>query len=162
MLTAVEIRPVLREQWRAAHAARIATWKAAYRGMLPDSYLDQLEVTDEMVARAQDRHDEGAARSFGAWDGGQLVGLSVSGPCRDEDRPGETELYALYVLPEHWGSGAGQRLFEAALPFTSLWVLEANARARAFYERNGFEADASKEIVFGEPVTELRYVRRST
>jgi GNAT superfamily N-acetyltransferase len=155
----VEVRPLRREELRAAHEARIATWKTAYRGMVADSYLDAYALTDEAMAAIESRYDEGLARSFCAVDAGEVVGLSVAGPCRDEDRPGGEELYALYVLPDFWGSGAGQQLFDAALPFTSLWVLEANARARAFYERNGFRADATKEIVFGEPVVEVRYVR---
>jgi hypothetical protein len=43
-----------------------------------------------------------------------------------------------------------------------LWVVRENARARRFYERNGWSADgATKTQAFGEqPVTELRYVRR--
>ena len=57
-----------------------------------------------------------------------------------------TELYALYVAPAHWSTGAGRALMGRVLaeaqaegyPRIVLWVLEQNARARRFYERAGF------------------------
>jgi GNAT superfamily N-acetyltransferase len=158
MLTAMELRAARREELRALHEARLATWKVAYRGLVPDSYLDELTLTDELLAKIQDRYDEGLAQTVGAWDGGTAVGLSVAGPCRDEDRTGERELYALYVLPSHWGTGLGQLLWDAVAPFTSLWVLEGNARARAFYERHGFRPERTKQITFGVELTEVRYL----
>jgi GNAT superfamily N-acetyltransferase len=59
------------------------------------------------------------------------------------------ELRDLYVVPEAWGSGTARRLMEAALAAMRdrgateavLWVGEANARARRFYEREGWEED---------------------
>jgi GNAT superfamily N-acetyltransferase len=54
------------------------------------------------------------------------------------------ELHALYVLPEHWGHGIGDRLLEAAGDVSELWVLEANTRARQFYERRGWSADGAR------------------
>ena len=56
------------------------------------------------------------------------------------------ELYALYVLPRHWSSGAGRALVDRALALAaqagyadiSLWVLEGNERGRRFYEQAGF------------------------
>lgn len=43
----------------------------------------------------------------------------------------------------------------------TLWVLEANARARRFYERKGWAVDgaAREEEVGGRRVTEVRYRR---
>lgn len=156
-----EIRSARRDELRALHEVRIATWKLAYRGMVPDAYLDDYALTDEMVQLFEDRYDEGDSRTAGAWLGDQPVGVAVAGACRDEDRLGEQELFALYVHPDSWGSGVAEGLWRAVSPFTSLWVLAANLRARAFYERCGFAVDPSvppKEIVFAEPVLELRYV----
>ena len=55
-------------------------------------------------------------------------------------------LTRLYVEPARWGSGVGSRLHEWALTAArergatslNLWVLEANGRARAMYERRGW------------------------
>jgi GNAT superfamily N-acetyltransferase len=154
----VEIRTVRREELRAVHEVRLATWRVAYRGIVPDDHLDALQVDEDLLTRLEARFDEGDTRTLAAWEDGTPVGMAVSGPCRDEDRAGEDELWALYVLPSHWGSGIGQALWDAAMPFTSLWVLRDNPRARAFYERNGFRPDVSKEITFGVPLTEVRYV----
>jgi GNAT superfamily N-acetyltransferase len=154
----MEVRRVTREELRPAHEARIATWKVAYRGIVPDEILDALTLREEDLTRFESRFDTGQGRTFAAWDAGGVIGMAVAGACRDEDRAGQEELYALYVLPPHWGSGAAQALWEAALPFTSLWVLAENARARAFYERQGFVAESTKAIDLGVPLVEVRYL----
>jgi GNAT superfamily N-acetyltransferase len=64
----------------------------------------------------------------------------------------EIELYAIYVVPAHWSSGAGRALLTEAVERArsvgfarmSLWVLEENARARRFYERAGFTATGER------------------
>jgi GNAT superfamily N-acetyltransferase len=142
----------------AVESVRLRTWQVAYRGLVPDEVLDALAVTDERVALLQSRYDEGGSTTWVALDDDEVVGMAVAGPTRDDDRPGEQELYALYVLPSHWGSGAGQALWEQAQPVTSLWVLEGNARARAFYARNGFRPDRTKDVDVGVVLPEVRYL----
>jgi GNAT superfamily N-acetyltransferase len=64
-------------------------------------------------------------------------------------------LEALYVRPEAWGSGVAAALHDAALAElaaagvrrATLWVLEANERARRFYERRGWRPDGSTRVV---------------
>lgn len=64
----------------------------------------------------------------------------------------EGELYAIYALPEAWGSGSGPALLRAVLEglredgFATaiLWVLEDNPRARRFYEREGWSLDGGR------------------
>lgn len=78
-------------------------------------------------------------------------------------------MQAIYLLPEAWGLGAGRRLLDAVLAGltrqnfrdVTLWVLEENLRARAFYEATGWTADGTvkRDAVAGVPVTELRYRR---
>ena len=152
------VRPATRADLPAVEAVRIATWQVAYRGIVPDVVLDTLRVDDDRVAALESRYDEGSAATWVAEDGGALVGMAVAGPCRDEDLPGGRELYALYVLPSSWGHGVGQALWDAALPFASLWVLADNARARAFYARNGFRPEATKVVDIGGPLVEVRYL----
>jgi GNAT superfamily N-acetyltransferase len=64
------------------------------------------------------------------------------------------QLNALYVLPEAWGTGVGSRLHDEAVaqlgrlaPEAHLWVLEANTRARRFYERRGWRLDGRERVV---------------
>ena len=88
-----------------------------------------------------------------------VVGYAAFGPeqgldgrprtARGGPRPAQSlaaELYALYVAPAYWSTGAGRALMGRVMaeaqaegyPRIVLWVLEQNARARRFYERAGF------------------------
>ena len=72
------------------------------------------------------------------------------------------EVQAIYTRKAWWSTGLGSRLMEVAIGKepASLWVLEGNERAQAFYRRKGFVEDGT---VADEPffdVTELRMVRR--
>jgi GNAT superfamily N-acetyltransferase len=103
--------------------------------------------------------------------GGVAIGFVSSGPPRDEDVPlPGAEIYAIYVLSEAWRSGAGGALLAAAVDHWRarhaatlvLWVLEANAAGRAFYEALGWEADGRRQQIdfgaFNSP--EIRYSLR--
>ncbi|MGA0567198.1 GNAT family N-acetyltransferase [Rathayibacter sp. KR2-224] len=94
----------------------------------------------------------------------RIVGWASAGPARDEDGPVQRELHGIYVLRDHHGTGAAQRLLDAALGNSPafLWVLVDNPRARAFYRRNGFVPDGTTKVdtFGGEPAAELRMVRR--
>jgi GNAT superfamily N-acetyltransferase len=143
---------------------RLESWRAAYRGLLPDHVLDGLRLTEERVAFLKERHFSGRLGTdvLVADVGGETVGMAVAGPCRDEDLPGLRELYALYVLAPHWGEGLGHQLIEACGPVEVTWVLEGNTRARRFYERQGFAPDGTRkllEMAAATHVPEVRYRR---
>ena len=79
------------------------------------------------------------------------------------------ELYAIYVLPTSWGTGAGRALIQrteeslrsAGFGEAILWVLEGNERAERFYRAAGWEQDGRKVDQFqGAAVSELRYRKR--
>lgn len=82
-------------------------------------------------------------------------------------RPGVGNLRHLYIEPPHWGTGAGRALHgavvawcvDAGLASLHLWVLEANDRARAVYERWGWSPSiGDQHINEGAEVAEVRYV----
>jgi GNAT superfamily N-acetyltransferase len=64
-------------------------------------------------------------------------------------------LEGLYVVPEQWGTGVADDLHGWALDEVRrlgssgchLWVLEANARARRFYERRGWRENGRTRVV---------------
>jgi GNAT superfamily N-acetyltransferase len=72
-------------------------------------------------------------------------------------------MYALYVDPGSWGAGYGaaldaavrEDLGEHGFPDATLWVLEANERARRFYEREGWALDGGRRDHLG--ATAVRY-----
>jgi GNAT superfamily N-acetyltransferase len=120
---------------------------------LPDDYLDRLSVDER--EKTHRGHLEEPSSEWGtlvADDGGRVVGFSTYGPSRDDDAPSATgEVPAIYLAPDVIGTGVGRELLAEtivalrAAGFTraSLWVLEANVRARRFYEKAGWEWDGS-------------------
>ena len=64
-------------------------------------------------------------------------------------------LDGLYVRPEWWGTGVAGELHDRAVAAlraggvetARLWVLEANGRARRFYERRGWYLDGDTRVV---------------
>lgn len=93
---------------------------------------------------------------------GRIVGFACGGPSRDEPPVRALELGSIYVLAAYHGTGLGQKLLDAAIGRrgASLWVLNDNPRARAFYARNGFSLDGTEKIDdrFGH-VRDIRMVR---
>jgi ribosomal protein S18 acetylase RimI-like enzyme len=149
----------------------VRAWQAAYRGHMPDDYLDGLRAEDRAAywEGVLGREDLRGTILVVERDG-EVIGFAAVGPSPDPEGAGE--LYAINLDPDHWGTGAGRALLGEAqaelarLGFgeTVLWVLTGNARARRFYEIAGWVADGSERTgeVFGITVPEVRYRRRST
>jgi GNAT superfamily N-acetyltransferase len=151
----------------------VRSWQGAYRGLLPQEYLDGLDPAGRVGwwRQALERTQWPAAGTLVAVSDGQVSGFAHVGPTRDDgDGDGRVgEVTAIYVLPEAWGTGLGRALMTAALgelatagyESATLWVLESNARARRFYERAGWSADGSvkQDDIGGARVTEVRYRR---
>lgn len=154
----------------AAQLARVHvdTWRAAYRGLLPDRLLAALSYE----AREQ-RWRAGLAQAepqlftlIAEDDAGMVVGFTSGGPERDGTPGYDGEIYAVYVLPDHQRRGLGRQLLAAAalsladrgFRAAMLWVLEDNSQARAFYEALGGQVAGRKSAVIGEtPATEVAY-----
>ncbi|WP_432092845.1 N-acetyltransferase family protein [Streptomyces sp. bgisy100] len=169
------IRDMTERDLRAVSTARVRGWQSAYAGLLPQATLDAMSVEEDLARRreifAHGRGTAGGPADLVAERGGEVIGWACTGPCRDADAgPGDGELYALYVLPEHLSTGTGRALLAASLAhaadrgFTALrlWVLEGNARARRFYEIAGFAPDGGRDpnTVDGAPAPEVRYALR--
>jgi ribosomal protein S18 acetylase RimI-like enzyme len=82
--------------------------------------------------------------------------------------PGDVELRRIYTLRQTYGSGVGAALMAQAQADAAarggkrllLGVWEHNARARAFYERQGFQVVGSRDFQVGSEVhTDPVYAR---
>ncbi|MEV6116442.1 GNAT family N-acetyltransferase [Streptomyces sp. NPDC052109] len=165
--------PVVREMTLAdcdrVSEIRVRGWQHAYRGLMPQSYLDALSVAaDAERRRARFGQRGGSVVNLVAVVGGELLGWAAHGPYREGGTPAtDAELYALYVDPGHLGHGVGRALLNASVercstyPRMLLWVLRDNTPARRFYERAGFRPDGAEEPfeAGGVPVPEARCVR---
>jgi GNAT superfamily N-acetyltransferase len=165
----VDIRPLTDADVDAVAAVHVRSWQAAYAGIIPAGVLAAMDPAAR-AARMRAREAGPAERTLVAVADGAVVGFAMVGPDRDEDGPGE--LYALYVDPDHWGTGAGRALIGAAraelaaagFRVMRLWVLEGNHRARRFYERAGLAPDGGRQMYrprgSAVDVPEIRYAAR--
>jgi ribosomal protein S18 acetylase RimI-like enzyme len=155
---------------RGVAEVHTTSWRGAYHGLLPQTLLDGLSVV-RRAARWEQSISDGSSHVVVAVDRiGTIAGFVAVGNSRDGAlEEGVGELYAIYLDPARWDRGVGRALLGAgtsalAARFdqATLWVLDANARARAFYERHGWRADgAVRRAPLGEiEVAEVRYRRQ--
>jgi GNAT superfamily N-acetyltransferase len=174
----VEFVPYLAMLLRAAESAdaisvarvHVRSWQSAYRGLLPDEYLDHLRPKDRAARYDFATVGPGRPQTIVAVDLGVIRGFATTAPSRDADLPGYGELGALYVDPDYWGRGMGVALVSAArerlagLGFENalLWVLLGNVRADRFYRNDQWAPDGLQrtDTVWGVTVKEIRYRRR--
>ncbi len=158
-----QVGPLEAEDCDELGAVHIEIWRTAYADQMPADYLaglDPIVWADNWRKRAQD--PEVARRTLVARDeDGQVVGFVSAGPTRDEYPLTEWELYAINLLPRVQGTGLADLLIDRAVGDrpASLWVLEDNARARAFYERHGFVPEGAHARHDATGAAEIRMVR---
>ena len=161
-MTVPSIRAATREDAEAISAIRLSGWRAAYGPLLPPGTLDGIDAA-AWAQRLRRRLESGRADILVAETDRALRAFCDYGRCRDADLPDADEIYALYVEPAYWSRGLGRSLIAAALPRlrrpVALWVLQANARARRFYQIVGFRTDGSVKDadLNGVALPEVRY-----
>lgn len=152
---------------------QVTTWRAAYAGIVPQDFLDNMLNGDwqrDRAARWSQGLENPAYVAFVAeHESAGVVGFVFGGACRDglpalADYHGE--IYAIYILPEHQGAGTGRRLVtvfgrrmvQAGYEKMLLWVLKDNQPARKFYERLGGHYLMEKEFnLGGKDLLEVAY-----
>jgi len=162
-----ELRRATGTDAAAVAAMHVQAWQTAYRVIIPEAFLDGLDVEARASRYAFDRSGPGDPETWIAVAGGAVVGMVNVSPSRDEDLPRLGEVRALYVAPARWRSGTGSALMaraerlltDAGFTEAFLWVLEDNARGRRFYESGGWEADGRVKTVEigGRELVEVRY-----
>jgi GNAT superfamily N-acetyltransferase len=155
---------------RGIAVVHVRSWQAAYRGLVPQAYLDGMSV-DQRQAVWEELLTAAAWPRRGvvvADEDGPITGFASFCPTRDGEAD-VGEIAAIYLVPEVWGTGTGRRLMAAALDVlgqagysqATLWVLESNARARRFYEAAGWRPDGAtkRDVREGFTLDEVRYRR---
>ena len=142
-----------------------ASWKAAYKDIIPPEELAKFTDPVRCTAMFEKILGAGTGRNLIAYDGDCPCGVCSFGASRDKDLQDAGEVVAIYTLEEYWGKGLGKVLMDAGVEalraegFQSilLWVLEENHRARHFYEKYGFVFDGTyKDSGLGN-TQEVRY-----
>jgi ribosomal protein S18 acetylase RimI-like enzyme len=162
----MNVRPATAEDADAIGRVQVETWRAAYRGLMPDDAVAAFDVEERrrMWRDGLARAPRPGSATFVAELEGEVVGFASVGAARDEEDAGE--LYAIYLHPTCWDRGIGRALLERAEEsmrssgFTRaiLWVMEGNERGERFYRAAGWERDDRKLDTFqGAEIAELRY-----
>lgn len=141
------------------------SWRRAYRGIVPQAYLDAIPE-----GRWVKNLDIPGWSVMLCLEDGEPVGTGSFSWSRSERYPDAGEVISIYLLPEYWGKEYGGPLLEAMVtelekqgyPEAFLWVLEDNGRARRFYEKHGFSCagETTEGTIGGKTLREVRYVRR--
>lgn len=141
----IRIRRAAPSDWAAIAAIHAESWRSAYRGIYPDSYLEE---------RAPAERRSFWSEAFGGMDGeldavflAEQAGEAVGFAClRRKAEAAGPLLDNLHVLPGRKGLGIGRRLIAAAAGWLAekepeaalqLVVWADNVAARGFYGRLG-------------------------
>ena len=139
------VRPARLHDATRIAAIHVDAWQAAYPGLVPDALLATINLPAREASWAQ-ALSGGKSFVVVAEDSRGILGWSQFGASRDPDVERSTgEIYGMYVAPSAWRSGVGTALWHASkaelegrFEMVTLWVIEANAQARRFYEKCGF------------------------
>jgi GNAT superfamily N-acetyltransferase len=140
----------------------VLAWQQTYRHLVDSEELDALDPAVRAVRWCEilSSHDEDAWVAVMA---GKVVAWITTSVRDPERHPRDRELNGIYALAGVHGSGVGQALLDTALGDAPafLWTAAHNPRAHAFYLRNGFVADGSRDVhpLLGTPVDIVRLVR---
>jgi GNAT superfamily N-acetyltransferase len=138
----------------------VQSWLETYTGLIPDDVLHNIITIESRELQWQRTLANAKVMVFVAVISSQIVGFS-SVSLTDH----QAELYTLYLLKTHQGSGLGKQLFQAALEYAkargakslTLWVLADNP-TRKFYEyMGGYLEDERIETIGEANLLEVMY-----
>lgn len=155
------------QRWDVPELARVrmASWRHAYEGLIPELELRRMNAQD--IARRMHRSLENQlATTMVVHRAGELPsGYALAGPQPDRSLGYRGEVFELYLRPEAQGQGAGRRLLSSVLWRLAdraqwpvlIWVLADNP-ARHFYEAcGGHQVLASTVNVGGARLNRLGF-----
>lgn len=143
-------------------------WYSAYKGIIPDGYLENLRNNVEQRVERMERNivNQPEQTYCCVKLDIEIIGILAFGKSWDDEKSDAGEVHAIYLLEDYWSKGYGRKMMDYAVGALKskyceiiVWVLKENHRARLFYEKYGFSIDGKeKEIVIEKPLIEVRYV----
>ncbi len=133
----------------------VLAWQTAYRGIVPQSFLDSLDVEARFMDWTNWLQNP-EAHIYVAERDGSVCGFISGGKIREPIEQYDAELYAIYLLPAAKGLGIGKLLTrrlaevldEQGFCCMIVWVLADNP-SRHFYAHLGAQQVAEKRISIG-------------
>lgn len=148
MTKSITIRPCRKnENFSEISKLYLKTWKSAYKNLLPQKLLTQL---NEHTWSPQKRWQN----TLIAENDLKIIGVCSFGPSRSDMFSNYGEVYSIYIDPENQHIGAGSQLLKQALNdlrqhgyhSVFLWVLYNNMPAICFYEKMRFKTIGNPRI----------------
>ena len=142
-MSSYTVRPVAPRDAKAIAEIHVATWQAAYQGLIPEDVL-KVMTFEKRLAYWKEAIEYSDPQLLVALDKDSVVGFVGFDRSRDPGTKSSVgEIWAMYVMPEHWRKGAGLALWDGArdglkeegCTQVTLWTLVANERALQFYEQ---------------------------
>ena len=144
----------------------VESWNVAYRGIMPDDVIARTDLAYRTAFWAE-RIADPDWPVYLLEEHGQAAAFCQMIPTKDPDDDATQvgHITSLHVLPDLRGHGYGRALMDHVLKEfqrrgfaeVTLWVLEGNRSARAFYEKCGFALDGGTRQYPRTQVPELRY-----
>ena len=168
-MSAINVREATRDDALGMAIVRVETWRATYRGIIPDAFLDALSarsVAERWRKAFWDDRDRGLRAFVAENEQGDIVGVAICGPGQDQDPVYQGEIYVLYVLPAHQNRGIGKALVAACvrhliqhLAFKTMlvWVIAENPYRRFYESLGGKPVREKDQEIGGKTITETGY-----
>lgn len=185
----ISIKPATYQDAEPIAHIQIAGWRASYQGIIPESHLNNLSVSDKTAfwqsilidtAEAENilvaRRDDNSSSDQ---NGQPIMGFVTFGSADEESGTGSEadtgtegsrrgELRAIYVDPQHLSQGVGRSLWKAAqkkiveMGYSEVVVsvFAGNERAERFYHKAGFtDSQTGQTTVGGAKVATLQLIK---
>lgn len=166
----IQLRRATLADAEAIAAIRIEGWRSTYRGMIPDSYLDDMDMNENVlhwrtILQALPSKED-ALCVYVAVSDNEIVGFVSAMKLAEPKLGKEGEINAIYIRPQWQRCGIGKRMMHKAARSLQamgcqsgvIWVIDGNAQARNFYEELGGEILVEQDFSWdGLDLTEVGY-----
>lgn len=168
-MSSYQVRPAVESDAEQVAAVHASSSQAAYQAVMPEAH--QTVPMERRRALWREAIEFGEPLVQVALEDARVIGFAGFDRSRDpKSKPTTGEVWAMYVLPSHWGRGAGlalwdatrEALLEEGCTEVTLWVPLRNERALRFFELAGFKRElgtAKTAVMGGVKVEEIRLRR---
>jgi len=143
-VSTITLRRATVDDAEAIAKTRVDGWRASYRGLVPDAYLESMEVQASRALWEKVLSvDAPTAIVVVAAHEADVIGFAAGNMLAEPKQGLEAELTGIYVRREFQRAGIGHRLLGAVVAALRehrpngliVWVLAGNKPARAFCEQ---------------------------
>ncbi|MGE7120889.1 N-acetyltransferase family protein [Peribacillus sp. NPDC046944] len=143
----------------------IKSWQSTYKGILPDSYLNSLNLETRKKNWSRNLKMLHSATYIAENGDGKIVGFAAGGPEQTNHLHIQGEVYAIYLLKEYQRQEIGRKLMKAVVDELVqkqhanliIWALKDNP-SRGFYEALGGRIISEKTVkMAGIELAEVGY-----